>query len=145
MYCRQLLELKNILSKGIDEDSIDQIIILTQKSDKIKLFIESSTKIKLIRQELETDSAKIYPSETFSEEITRLVSILQNENIQELARNFIYHLRYIVEKHTTPQKLTALTELGKIADKLESEPSYAEEIIYQATSLDEGTINSSLT
>lgn len=88
MYCRQLLELKNILSKGIDEDSIDQIIILTQKSDKIKLFIESSTKIKLIRQELETDSAKIYPSETFSEEITRLVSILQNENIQELARNY---------------------------------------------------------
>lgn len=31
MYCRQLLELKNILSKDIDEDSIDQIIILTKK------------------------------------------------------------------------------------------------------------------
>jgi len=145
MDCRQLLELRNILSKEVDEDSIDQIIILTQKSDKIKNFIDSSAAIKSLMQELETNPTVIYPMKTFSEETTRLVSILRGENIQELAKNFIYYLKYVVEKHTAPQKSTALVELEKITHKLEREPGYAEEIIYQVTSLDEGTINSSLT
>ena len=80
----------------------------------------------------------------FENEIAQLNGLLEIKKLQSLSIKFMKKSKELVEDHLAPQKSTALQELRKVIDKLKEEPEYAAEVIYQVTSLDEGTINSSL-
>ena len=80
----------------------------------------------------------------FEDEIAQLNGLLEIKKLQSLSIKFMKKSKELVEDHLAPQKATELQKLCKIIDKLKKEPEYAAEVIYQVTSLDEGTINSSL-
>ncbi len=137
MHCRRLLELKSILNNKLDDDSFDQIANLAQKDDKLNKIIGEHNILSCI------DNC------TRHEQIEKLKYCIDYSEeyrfIPQMAEKFIDCLNNIVKKHSAKQKATALIELEKIQQELKNNQIYAQNVIYQVTSLCERTINSSLT
>ena len=145
MHYKLMLVLRSILQQGVDENAFDEVKKLMEQNAEIKKIMEGSRAIKDFAETLTKDPDATIASSLFENEIAQLNSLLEIEKLQILSIEFMKKLTELVDGHLAPQKSTALQELRKVIDKLHKEPEYAAEVIYQVTSLDEGTINSSLT
>ena len=145
IHYKLMLVLRSILQQGVDENAFDEVKKLMEQDDEIKKIMEGARAIKDFEKALSEDPDATIASSLFENEIAQLNGLLEIKKLQILSIEFMKKLTELVDDHLAPQKSTALQELRKVIDKLQEEPEYAAEVIYQVTSLDEGTINSSLT